>query len=77
MLTFEGVFFSFLKEKLSSLGSSGILVDHQLQMQLQEHHLKGQGQLTISDIARKAFLHSRVLSLAGLQNAHFKLVQYS
>ncbi|KAF9622667.1 hypothetical protein IFM89_032588 [Coptis chinensis] len=49
---------SVLKEKLSSLGSSGILADHQLQMQLQEHHWKGQGQLTISDIARKAFLHS-------------------
>ncbi|KAL5992693.1 hypothetical protein ACLOJK_013612 [Asimina triloba] len=30
-----------LKEKLSSLGSSGILADHQLQTKLQEHHLKG------------------------------------
>ncbi|EEF39996.1 nucleotide binding protein, putative [Ricinus communis] len=50
---------SILKEKLSSLGSSGILADHQLQAQLQEHHLKGnQSQLTISDIARKAFLYS-------------------
>uniref|UniRef100_A0A2C9UWC3 Transducin/WD40 repeat-like superfamily protein n=1 Tax=Manihot esculenta TaxID=3983 RepID=A0A2C9UWC3_MANES len=48
-----------LLEKLSSLGSSGILADHQLQAQLQEHHLKGsQSQLTISDIARKAFLYS-------------------
>lgn len=52
---------SVLKEKLSSLGSSGILADHQLQMQLQEHNLKGQGQLTISDIARKAFLHSHFM----------------
>uniref|UniRef100_A0A1D1ZC59 Syntaxin-binding protein 5 n=1 Tax=Anthurium amnicola TaxID=1678845 RepID=A0A1D1ZC59_9ARAE len=50
-----------LKEKLSSLGSSGILADHQLQMQLQEQHLKGQSQLTISDIARKAFLHSHFM----------------
>ncbi|CAK9166457.1 unnamed protein product [Ilex paraguariensis] len=49
---------SVLKEKLASLGSSGILADHQLQAQLQEHHLKGQSQLTISDIARKAFLYS-------------------
>lgn len=32
---------SVLKEKLSALGSSGILADHQLQAQLQEHHLKG------------------------------------
>ncbi|KAJ6740284.1 AUTOPHAGY PROTEIN 16-LIKE [Salix purpurea] len=52
---------SVLKEKLSSLGSSGILADHQLQAQLQEHHLKGQGQLTISDIARKAFLYSHFM----------------
>ncbi|KAF5177772.1 Transducin/WD40 repeat-like superfamily protein [Thalictrum thalictroides] len=52
---------SVLKEKLSSLGSSGILADHQLQMQLQEHHLKGHGPLTISDIARKAFLHSHFM----------------
>ncbi|XP_039134909.1 uncharacterized protein LOC120272211 isoform X1 [Dioscorea cayenensis subsp. rotundata] len=50
-----------LKEKLSSLGSSGILADHQLQAQLQENQLKGQNQLTISDIARKAFLHSHFL----------------
>ncbi|XP_077212659.1 transducin/WD40 repeat-like superfamily protein [Tasmannia lanceolata] len=50
-----------LKEKLSSLGSSGILADHQLQAQLQEHHSKGQSQLTISDIARKAFLHSHFM----------------
>ncbi|XP_004288054.1 PREDICTED: uncharacterized protein LOC101299992 [Fragaria vesca subsp. vesca] len=49
---------SVLKEKLSSLGSSGILAEHQLQAQLQEHHMKGHSQLTISDIARKAFLHS-------------------
>ncbi|CAN1343665.1 TSET complex member tstE [Linum perenne] len=50
---------SVLKEKLLSLGASGILADHQLQAQLQEHHLKGRhGQPTISDIARKAFLHS-------------------
>lgn len=52
---------SVLKEKLSSLGSSGILADHQLQAQLQEHHLKGQNQLTISDIARKAFLYSHFM----------------
>lgn len=32
---------SVLKEKLSSLGASGILADHQLQAQLQEHHVKG------------------------------------
>ncbi|KAK1396593.1 hypothetical protein POM88_006456 [Heracleum sosnowskyi] len=32
---------SVLKEKLSSLGSSGILADHHLQAQMQEHHLKG------------------------------------
>nr|CAD1843987.1 unnamed protein product [Ananas comosus var. bracteatus] len=30
-----------LKEKLSALGSSGILADHQLHTQLQEHHFKG------------------------------------
>ncbi|XP_057955522.1 uncharacterized protein LOC131149253 [Malania oleifera] len=52
---------SVLKEKLSSLGSSGILADHQLQAQLQEHHLKGQSHLTISDIARKAFLYSHFM----------------
>ncbi|KAL3525713.1 hypothetical protein ACH5RR_014085 [Cinchona calisaya] len=52
---------SVLKEKLSSLGSSGILADHQLQAQLQEHHLKGQNQITISDIARKAFLYSHFM----------------
>ncbi|CAI0554080.1 unnamed protein product [Linum tenue] len=52
---------SVLKEKLSSLGASGILADHQLQAQLQEHHLKGHVQPTISDIARKAFLHSHFM----------------
>lgn len=52
---------SVLKEKLASLGSSGVLADHQLQAQLQEHHLKGQSQLTIADIARKAFLYSHFL----------------
>lgn len=52
---------SVLKEKLSSLGSSGILAEHQLQAQLQEHHLKGQNHLTISDIARKAFLYSHFM----------------
>ncbi|XP_075514915.1 uncharacterized protein LOC142549708 isoform X2 [Primulina tabacum] len=52
---------SVLKEKLASLGSSGILADHQLQAQLQEHHMKGQSQLTISDIARKAFLYSHFM----------------
>uniref|UniRef100_A0A0E0B2T4 Uncharacterized protein n=1 Tax=Oryza glumipatula TaxID=40148 RepID=A0A0E0B2T4_9ORYZ len=50
-----------LKEKLLALGSSGILAEHQLQAQLQEQHLKGQSQLTISDIARKAFLHSHFM----------------
>ncbi|KAG0486664.1 hypothetical protein HPP92_008759 [Vanilla planifolia] len=52
---------SILKEKLLALGSSGILAEHQLQTHLQEHHLKGQSQLTISDIARKAFLHSHFM----------------
>ncbi|XP_024179532.1 uncharacterized protein LOC112185508 [Rosa chinensis] len=52
---------SVLKEKLSSLGSSGILAEHQLQAQLQEHHMKGHSHLTISDIARKAFLHSHFM----------------
>ncbi|KAK8685899.1 hypothetical protein V6N13_124931 [Hibiscus sabdariffa] len=52
---------SILKEKLSSMGSSGILADHQLQRQLQEHHMKGQSHLTISDIARKAFLYSHFM----------------
>ncbi|GAB2259844.1 hypothetical protein Droror1_Dr00010699 [Drosera rotundifolia] len=52
---------SVLKEKLAALGSSGILADHQLQAQLQEHHLKGHSQLTITDIARKAFLYSHFL----------------
>ncbi|XP_019054695.1 PREDICTED: uncharacterized protein LOC104605594 isoform X2 [Nelumbo nucifera] len=52
---------SVLKEKVSSLGSSGILADHQLQMQLQEHQLKGYSQLNISDIARKAFLQSHFM----------------
>ncbi|XP_059640200.1 uncharacterized protein LOC132282506 [Cornus florida] len=52
---------SVLKEKLSSLGASGILADHQLQTQLQEHHSKGQSHLTISDIARKAFLYSHFM----------------
>nr|CAB3498550.1 unnamed protein product [Digitaria exilis] len=50
-----------LKEKLLALGSSGILAEHQLQAQLQEQHLKGQNQLTISDVARKAFLHSHFM----------------
>ncbi|RYQ80558.1 hypothetical protein Ahy_Scaffold1g106888 isoform E [Arachis hypogaea] len=50
---------SVLKEKLAALGSSGVLADHQLQAQLQEHHLKGH--LTISDIARKAFLYSHFM----------------
>uniref|UniRef100_A0A0D9XDK2 Uncharacterized protein n=1 Tax=Leersia perrieri TaxID=77586 RepID=A0A0D9XDK2_9ORYZ len=50
-----------LKEKLLALGSSGILAEHQLQAQLQEQHLKGQSKLTISDIARKAFLHSHFM----------------
>lgn len=59
--TARGSSASVLKEKLSSLGSSGILADHQLQAQLQEHHLKGRSQLTISDIARKAFLYSHFM----------------
>ncbi|XP_038719297.1 uncharacterized protein LOC120012104 [Tripterygium wilfordii] len=52
---------SILKEKLSSMGSTGILADHQLQEQLQEQQLKGQSHLTISDIARKAFLYSHFM----------------
>lgn len=52
---------SVLKEKLAALGSSGILADHQLQTQLQEQHMKGQSQLTVSDIARKAFLYSHFM----------------
>ncbi|QHO40579.1 hypothetical protein DS421_5g138450 [Arachis hypogaea] len=52
---------SVLKEKLAALGSSGVLADHQLQAQLQEHHLKGHRHLTISDIARKAFLYSHFM----------------
>ncbi|KAF5463821.1 hypothetical protein F2P56_013950 [Juglans regia] len=52
---------SVLKEKLSSLGASGILADHQLQAQLQEHYLKGHSQLTMTDIARKAFLYSHFM----------------
>ncbi|KAL0652161.1 hypothetical protein Bca4012_094852 [Brassica carinata] len=52
---------SVLKEKLSSMGSSGILAEHQLQALLQEQHHKGQNQLTISDIARKAFLYSHFM----------------
>ncbi|KAF1861724.1 hypothetical protein Lal_00026150 [Lupinus albus] len=52
---------SVLKEKLAALGSSGVLADHQLQAQIQEHHMKGHGHLTISDIARKAFLYSHFM----------------
>ncbi|KAK9067088.1 hypothetical protein SSX86_014412 [Deinandra increscens subsp. villosa] len=52
---------SALKEKLQALGSSGILAEHQLQAQLQEHHMKGPSQLTISDVARKAFLFSHFM----------------
>ncbi|KAL1066688.1 hypothetical protein V6Z11_D12G078300 [Gossypium hirsutum] len=43
------------------MGSSGILADHQLQAQLQEQHIKGQSDLAISDIARKAFLYSHFM----------------
>ncbi|XP_021301194.1 uncharacterized protein LOC110429464 isoform X2 [Herrania umbratica] len=52
---------SILKEKLSSMGASGILADHQLQAQLQEQDIKGESNLTISDIARKAFLYSHFM----------------
>ncbi|KAE8735863.1 hypothetical protein F3Y22_tig00000329pilonHSYRG00242 [Hibiscus syriacus] len=52
---------SILKEKLSSMDSSGILADHHLQVKLQEQHMKGQSRLTISDIARKAFLYSHFM----------------
>ncbi|WCJ31093.1 Transducin/WD40 repeat-like superfamily protein [Euphorbia peplus] len=53
---------SVLKEKLASLGSSGVLADHQLQAKIQEHHLKGgQNHLTYADIARKAFLYSHLM----------------
>ena len=37
----SGATAAVLKEKLLSLGSSGILAEHQLQAQLQEQHLKG------------------------------------
>lgn len=50
---------SLLKEKLAILGSAGILPDQQLQLQMQ--HARGQSgqpQLTIADLARKAFLHN-------------------
>ncbi|OEL35932.1 hypothetical protein BAE44_0003049 [Dichanthelium oligosanthes] len=57
----SGATAAVLKEKLLALGSSGILAEHQLQAQLQEQHLKGQSQLTISDVARKAFLHSHFM----------------
>ncbi|XP_040937732.1 uncharacterized protein [Gossypium hirsutum] len=43
------------------MGSSGILAEHHLQAQLQEQHNKGQNHLTISDIARKAFLYSHFM----------------
>ncbi|CAI8609244.1 unnamed protein product [Vicia faba] len=52
---------SVIKEKLSALGASGVLAEHQLQAQLQDHHLKGQSNLTVSDIARKAFLYSHFM----------------
>ncbi|XP_020584805.1 uncharacterized protein LOC110027638 isoform X2 [Phalaenopsis equestris] len=51
---------AILKEKLSALGSSGTLADHQLQTELQEQQLRGT-QVTMSDIARKAFLHSHFM----------------
>ncbi|GLJ44307.1 hypothetical protein SUGI_0927300 [Cryptomeria japonica] len=50
-----------LKEKLSLLGSTGNLAGHHLQLQLQVQQAKGQNQLTASDIARKAFLHSHLI----------------
>ncbi|KAE8723338.1 estradiol 17-beta-dehydrogenase 1-like [Hibiscus syriacus] len=43
------------------MGASGILADHQLKAELEERHIKGQSDLTISDIARKAFLYSHFL----------------
>lgn len=43
ILTWALIAASVLKEKLAALGSSGVLADHQLQAQLQEHHLKGWG----------------------------------
>ncbi|XP_024518338.1 uncharacterized protein LOC9639327 [Selaginella moellendorffii] len=48
---------SVLKEKLALLGSTGILPDYQLQMQLQQ--ARGQQGLTMSDLARKAFLYGK------------------
>ncbi|MCO5598491.1 hypothetical protein L7F22_052588 [Adiantum nelumboides] len=49
---------SVLKEKLAILGSAGILPDQQLQLQLQySRGQSGQPQLTVADIARKAFLY--------------------
>ncbi|KAG0579545.1 hypothetical protein KC19_4G105700 [Ceratodon purpureus] len=46
---------SVLKEKLAVLGSTGILPDHQTQLQYAKS--QAAGQLTISDLARKAFLY--------------------
>lgn len=57
----RGLTAAVLKEKLSALGSSGILADHQLQAELQEQQLKGRNQFTMSDVARKAFLHSHFM----------------
>lgn len=61
---------SVLKEKLSSLGSSGILADHQLQAQLQEHHLKGLVQLPPLNLILN-FLNCKQFSFRG-----YRLVLY-
>lgn len=53
---------SVLKEKLAILGSAGILPDQQLQLQMQQARGQaGQQQLTISDLARKAFLYTSLV----------------
>jgi hypothetical protein len=64
---------SVLKEKLAVLGSVGILPNHQ--MQLQEARAQtGGSQLTMSDLARKAFLYG-VGALSGPLFAPFAINQ--
>ncbi|KAH7331173.1 hypothetical protein KP509_20G018600 [Ceratopteris richardii] len=54
---------SVLKEKLAILGSAGILPDQQLLSQMQQSRGQtGQYQLTVADLARKAFLHNNSAS---------------
>lgn len=54
---------SVLKEKLAVLGSTGILPDHQTQLQYAKS--QAAGQLTISDLARKAFLYGNGMDGQG------------